>query len=278
MNIIDTLKKRTSVRTYDTEKLNNNLLDSINNVISKKRIGPYGNEISFMLVNTKSSDLEEIGKMSSYGVIKGAQYYIGGFCEPNNETLYDYGYCLEEIMLELTELNFGTCWLGGTFNRSFISKAMNLPDGKVIPAITPVGIPMDKLGFSDKLVRFIAKSDKRKDNKELFFNNNFDTPISELTSDNFHKILEMVKIGPSASNKQPWRVIVVGNNLELYWDYDEKYNSMIKLFNIQALDLGIAICHIRKAAEALGLNSILTLNNLEIGHKNWIYVASISII
>ncbi|MGI5937108.1 MAG: nitroreductase family protein, partial [Oscillospiraceae bacterium] len=49
------------------------------------------------------------------------------------------GYELEKLILFLTTLNLGTCWLGGTFKRSEIWRALGESERAFIPAITPVG-------------------------------------------------------------------------------------------------------------------------------------------
>ena len=50
----------------------------------------------------------------------------------------------------------------------------------------------------------------------------------------------MVRLGPSASNKQPWRIIKENNQLHLYCE-TRNYTTM------QKLDMGIAMCHLELA-------------------------------
>ncbi len=278
---INNIKKRISVRSYNPKNIDSKLFERVQMEVNKKRIGPFGNIISFILINTDDDKLAELGKMTSYGIIKGTSLYIGGYCDSDDNTIIDYGYCFEELVLELTALNIGTCWLGGTFGRSFISKAMNLPEGKVIPGISPIGLANDKRSFSDKLVRKLAKADKRKDNSELFFkfekSKGLYPILLENEHDNISTILEMLRIAPSASNKQPWRIIVENSTLNLFWDVDIKYNSMIKTHNIQALDMGIALCHLIHSTSDLGLKHNLEFFAPNITDVKWRYIASLKI-
>lgn len=277
MSIIEIIRNRTSVRSYSDIKLTNEVKRKAVEIITKKRTGPFGNSFQFSLINTEDKNLEELGKLTSYGLIKGATLFFGGYSAPEDRAVFDYGYCFQEALLELTSLNLGTCWLGGTFGRSFIAKALKLPDGKVIPAISPIGISLKKRSFADKAARFIAKSDNRKPEDKLFFSDSAEGVVplkmSEIKEEQ-RDILEAVRLAPSASNKQPWRIIIQDEKLHLYWDYDDKYNKPIKSFNIQALDMGIALYHIRIAAEELHLDTSFIFTEPEIDTPSWRYIAS----
>ena len=52
----------------------------------------------------------------------------------------------------------------------------------------------------------------------------------------------LFRSGPSASNKQPWRIILDWNKAHFYLKKTENYAQSIP-FDIQALDMGIALCH-----------------------------------
>ena len=81
----------------------------------------------------------------------------------------DFAYALEGIILRATELGLGSCWLGGLFGRTAISRALGKADTELIPACSPVGYPAERVGLQDKAIRFGAGSRKRKDPSELFF-------------------------------------------------------------------------------------------------------------
>lgn len=65
----------------------------------------------------------------------------------------------------------------------------------------------------------------------------------------------MVRLAPSASNKQPWR-IVKETGRDVFHSYLKEnpiYNRILGEIKIQNLDLGIAMCHFELAARELGL-------------------------
>ena len=271
------MNSRVSVRSYAIKGIDADTMKRIESVMSKSRKGPFGGNINLKLIDTTGKDLESLGKMTSYGLVKGASLYFGGYCPSDDKSVIDYGYCFQEVLLELTAMGLGTCWLGGTFNRSFIAKALALPDGMIIPAVSPVGYALKKRYFTDRMARIIAKSNRRRTPDKLFFSISESKQILSLdlktTDEKITEVLNSVRFAPSASNKQPWRLIYSNGAIDLYWDFDHRYNSTLKQFNIQALDMGIALYHISRTAKELGLEGSFSFNNpgLDTG---WKYVAS----
>lgn len=274
MKIFENIKKRQSIRTFQKEELDGITLKEIENILNREHKTPFGSTPYFQMLDIMDDNLKEIGKLTSYGVIKGARHYLVGYCKGDDSSIMDYGYVMEKIILDLNYMDLGSCWLGLTFRSSFISKVLNLPESSVIPAISPVGKRHHHMSMTDRLVRTIARSHKRLEHSDLFFSksNHLLTSLEEI-DDKTKQILEAVRLAPSASNKQPWRVVVDGNYLHLYWNKNEKYNAMIKGFNIQALDMGIALAHIEEAAKDFDISGTLLNNNPGIDTE-WIYILS----
>ena len=89
----------------------------------------------------RAKEQDEIKTLGTYGFIKGASVFIVGAVAKGEWAMEDYGYCMEKNILAATHLGLGTCWLGGTFNRSASASRISKRDDEVIPAITPVGYP-----------------------------------------------------------------------------------------------------------------------------------------
>jgi hypothetical protein len=67
-----------------------------------------------------------------------------------------------------------------------------------------------------------------------------------------------VRIAPSASNKQPWRVVKDGQYWHFYLQRTPGYRRdplkiLLDLCDLQRLDMGIALCHFELTARELGL-------------------------
>jgi len=175
-------------------------------------------------------------------MIKGASRYIGATITLGPMALEALGYEFEALVLYLADLSLGTCWLGGTFNRQSFSNAMKIEAGKIFPIITPYGYAADHKHFKEKAMRKLIKADQRKEWNQLFFSDDFQSPLSEAAAGDFAFALEMVRLGPSASNKQPWRILLNDGGCHFY-EYKEPGYSKAFGYDIQRVDMGIAAAH-----------------------------------
>jgi nitroreductase len=116
-----------------------------------------------------------------------------------------------------------------------------------------VGYASEKKSLTEKAVAAGAGARKRKRFGEVFFDGVPGKPLM-LDEGPMKTCLEMVRIGPSASNKQPWRVIVKDGACHFYALVDKRYagNTMYG-FTMQRIDLGIAACHFDMSACELNL-------------------------
>ena len=272
MSIIELIKLRTSWRNYASSKLKPEVLEQIQNYLSQEFIGPFGNQSKFFLI--ENDQKEEKIKLGTYGFIKNAPYFIVGKIRPDRNSFFDYGYLLEKIILFLTEMDLGTCWLGGTFKREQISWQIPMNSDELIPAITPAGYKAGSRSIRDSVIRLAAGSKKRKEWGKLFFENDFK---SELKPDNqnYHTMLEMVRIAPSASNKQPWRIVHAGSCYYFFLCRTKNYQKVFKSIDIQEIDLGIAMYHFEAAARELDQNGRWKRNlSLKKLRDDWEYIIS----
>lgn len=236
-NSTDLIKERKSIRTYEEKALSGNHMEVLKEELEKLS-SPFGRTVNYALLETGQNE----NSLGTYGVIKGTVNYIGAYLKEEPYALESLGYELEKLMLVLTSLNIGTCWLGGTFKRDDFKQAMDITEGDLFPVITPVGYPKEKKTLADKIVRFIAKGNQRKPYEELFFRGDFDSPLEKTSLPIFGEALEMVRLAPSASNKQPWRVLYLNGVFHFYLQETPGYSKAFP-YNIQKIDMGIAACH-----------------------------------
>lgn len=238
-----TVRARRSVRTYEERPLSKEDKEKITSCIAALS-NPFSVKVSIGLLEKKSAANGE--KLGTYGVIKGAGDYLGAAVTEGELSLEALGYSFEKLILYAAALGLGTCWLGGTFNRSGFSEAMGIKENERFPAISPIGYPLDKKRITDTLSRWIAKADKRKGWEELFYQDDFSHPLTETEAGDYAFPLEMLRLAPSAVNKQPWRVVKEKNNLHFYKTKAAE-DTKTKI-DIQRVDVGIATCHFHLAA------------------------------
>lgn len=273
--MMDAILDRKSVRTYVKKPLDAHDLELIGDIIHnlEPKKGPFGHQIRYFFYHQDTLLDDEAKKIGTYGFIKNAPSFVGGVIENSFEAIVDYGYLFEHMILSATEEGFGTVWLGGTFDRSAFSSYTK--SNEIIPAITPIGYEADRR-FFEKAIRYVAKADRRKKFDEMFFLHDRNHPIDHEAIDGFMKrCLEVVQVGPSASNKQPWRIIIDDGIVHFYLEKTPNYATMMP-FDMQALDMGIAICHFEQGLiEANQKYQFKVLSNHQV--PSWIYILSIEI-
>ncbi len=252
------IRARSSWRSYDGRALEPRDRARLEEFIAALEAGPFGGRVRLQLVEPSSGDRAELKKLGTYGMVKGARTFLAGAVTQGPMDMEDYGCAFERVVLKATALELGTCWLGASFNRSGFAAKINLAQGEILPAVSPVGYVASSRTFVDATTRFFARAKKRKPWEELFFDGDFSTPLSPQAAGPYAEILEMVRLGPSASNRQPWRIVKERGEgvLHLFLRRTRGYNS--RLINVpggdlQRLDMGIACCHVELAARELEL-------------------------
>lgn len=247
--IEEIIKTRISVRSYTAQSLTQEIKKKIIEY-TETLSNPFDSKVTFRMLESDAA--KNSAKLGTYGVIKGAKDYIGAAVHDEDFALEGLGYEFEKLILYITSLGVGTCWLGGTFNRSAFAKAMAIKADELFPAISPIGFAAEKRSITDSLVRFMAKGDTRKPWMALFFNQNLATPLSASDAGRFESSLEMVRLAPSASNKQPWRVVKDKKAFHFYECKSPGYSKPFG-YDIQRIDMGIAACHFHLTAIEKGL-------------------------
>ncbi len=244
--MIEQIKERRSVRTYSErpldEKTKAQLMD-----FAKTIENPFGIPVEFRMMDGKSNNLK-------CPVITGTDLYVGGKVHKGPDANLAFGYSFEAFILYAQSLGLGTVWLGGTMNRKAFEEAMELESDEMMPCATPIGYPAATMSMREKMMRAGVKADQRKPFGELFFDGDFDTPLTEENAGSLAKPLEMVRLAPSAVNRQPWRVLLRDGQAHFFLKRTAGSGSDDKL-DMQMVDMGIALCHFQLAAQECGLKA-----------------------
>ena len=246
---ITTIKNRHSVRTFSTQPVATEQQTQLEEFV-KTLDNPFHQPVHFHYLNR--TDTLGAQKLGTYGIIKGSKHFMGATIEQDGLNLEALGFEFECAILYLTHLGLGSCWMGGTFDRQGFAGAMAIKQGELFPIISPYGYPADKPHLTEKAMRLLVRADSRKDPTSLFFYEDFNTPLTKEKAGPWSVPLEMVRLAPSASNKQPWRVLLRGGFLHFYEAQSPGYSSAFS-FDIQRIDLGIAAAHFFLAAQELNL-------------------------
>jgi nitroreductase len=276
MTIIETIKTRKSCRTYSSRAIEPEKLAELKQFLASNTKTPFGSKVRFHLIDFNELEISELKNLTTYGLIKGARQFIVGTVEKQPKAMEGYGYCMERNILKATSMGLGTCWLGGTFKRSGFADKISINESELLPVISPVGYSGDKRSVVDRMFRYIAASDKRKPWNELFYLHDTDNSLDDQNSGRFNTPLECVRLAPSASNKQPWRIIK-GKDQEAFHFYLKRtpgYENIVKDIKLQNVDMGIAMCHFELSSTERGLKGDWSVNDPQIKSAGMAYIAS----
>jgi hypothetical protein len=124
--------------------------------------------------------------------------------------------------------------------------------------VTAVGYAAEGSRSSDRLRR-VAKSDTRLPWSELFYERGSVHLLTQENAGAYRLPLDMLRLAPSASNRQPWRVVKDGSAFDFYLKRSQGYGpggfaaNLMGLSDLQRVDVGIAMCHFELAAREQGL-------------------------
>lgn len=104
----------------------------------------------------------------------------------------------------------------------------------------------------------------------------FDKPLLVENAEELQSALELVRLAPSAVNGQPWRVVRCGDRVHFY---EKRGRGMASdTWDIQKIDMGIALCHFELGAVESGLCPVLYVEDPGLpGQDGLIYIASFKI-
>jgi hypothetical protein len=243
MSIIDSIKQRRSVRSYTGEALSREQAALIERYAAEQT-APFGAKVRIELVHAATGDSKPV-KLCTYGWVGGASDYLVLLYEEAPLAAEGAAYLFEQVILYCTALGLGTCWLGGSFSRKDFERQVELNPGEKMKIVSPVGYVSDRKRFVETYIVGAEKNHRtRKPFGANFFHQRFAAPLTEEAAGAYALPLEMVRLAPSANNKQSWRVTLDGEKLHFYQTFS---------YGFSAFDLGIALCHFGETCRESGI-------------------------
>ncbi|MHB9028106.1 MAG: nitroreductase family protein [Candidatus Latescibacterota bacterium] len=260
MNILEAISRRVSVRNFQPEPAEETILEEV------RRSGETaealtGADMQFNLRADAEVGCEVTAGFGDYGRFIRAPHYIILAARESAGYMVDSGYRFEQMVLEATRRNLGTCWIGGMFKETPVRNALGLDDSWRIIALTPVGHTASP-GLVSRTLKAMAGSSQRKPFSEIFFWQRHGEPLSDdmIADDRLVEMLEATRWAPSWGNRQPWRFILKEREILVY-----KQTSQIKEGkDYHLLDCGIAMVHLLLAGRELGLDGHWELAEFEV--------------
>jgi len=176
-NVIDTIKKRHSVRKFKDKSVDKDIILSIAEAARLSPSACNAQPWRFVVVTDKPllKDIVDKGMggivpntwaLSAPVIIIGCAvlnivtHRIGETVKGIHYHQIDLGIAMEHMVLRATEMGLGTCWIGW-FKERKIKKMLNIPKGWKIISLLAMGYPQDE---SD------SQTSRLNTNEILFFN------------------------------------------------------------------------------------------------------------
>jgi len=257
--IHELIQQRYSCRTYKTEPINPEDLSELMTFAKSCESGPSGSSLKFTIASASEEDTKSLKSLGTYGFIKNPAGFVIGVIQDQPRALEDFGYQMEMIVLRAVDLGIGSCWLGGTYTKSRFAKIVKPEKGETIPSVISIGYPADQQAWMDRIARTTAGADRRLPWQDLFFSDSFEQGLSPAEAGQYGESLELLRLAPSASNKQPWRILRQDDLWHFYLKRTKNYPSpvfdlLLGLADLQRIDMGIAMAHFDLSTKDAGLS------------------------
>lgn len=265
LNLVSAMENRVSTRTFDGKPLSEEEQAALEKLLQDVE---RAEKPDFLLPVRLTLHTGPGAKMGTFGLIASAAGFLVPAVRNAPFAMESVGYSLERAILGAASLGIGSCWIGGVFSRAKANEAARAGKDEMVPVIAALGHPASQRSLADRIVTGAAQSRVRKPISEIFFSvaaqphDGIDTSEEAVSaiqlSTPWDAILELVRIAPSASNKQPWRIVQDSETPQFFFFMEEnyRYNNSLGDVHLQNIDMGIAMCHFDAAAEAYGLAGI----------------------
>lgn len=247
MDYIAAIKKRHAVRTFNTAiDVTPSQIEEIRKTIEETK-SPFGGEIA---VKLHHFDLAK-EKPNTYGSVDGASWWmlVGASEEP--ESLLTLGFRMEQVALKIFSMGLGTNFITATFKGSSFIPAADFPPETPLTVIMPFGVPKEKFRITEWFTHLFLRSRSRMP---------FDKTFPDCPRDSvFHEPLNLMRLAPSAYNRQSWRALVEGDTV---WFYQvASHNSLI--------GVGNGLCNFYFSLRQLGHEGIFSKPEGAPAHDGW---------
>ena len=256
------LKSRTSTRDYKDKNLDESTVNKIFEIVETEAEKLGKEDLSFLVNTDGESVYKALEGVAGYRgiMIKAPAYIALNALNDNPASIVKGAYGMEEIITRLNELGLGSCWITvSDVEKTVKQSAFNFTDGDV-NLLLAVGYPLD-----DEVHQ--QKYDDRLATEDLVFLDDFDTQATDedLEQRGLNDIFDYAKFAPSTHNEQPWRFLIVDDEINLY----------IKDFkcDVNLIDAGIIMYYIDELGKSLAMTSGWDVNP-EISSDKYTYIAT----
>ncbi len=226
MNYIDAINQRISRRSYLATPIAPEKLEVLQKEIE------LVNEQSGLTVTFLEDASEAFEGAKSYGMFQGVRSVLVLKGDKNAEHLKEkVGYYGERLILMAQQLDLGTCWVGGTFDKS--AKEFSTAENEEIICVVPIG-NVGNTTLKEKAMR----TGIRRHSKSIEEMIRADRPLTEEETE----AMKLVQLAPTARNTQKAVFCFAGSRISAEVPDDSFFDLV---------DLGICKLHFEEGMKTL---------------------------
>ena len=193
--VTDLIRRRFSCRSYVNSPIAMETRQRLSDSLLALTSGPLGSLARFQLLAAEETNAGALRGLGTYGFIKDAPGFIVGAVGVGAHSPEDFGFLMELAVLCATDLNLGTCWLGGSFTHSSFARKLALLPSENLPAVTAVGNISSERYWLGNFVRKQSGARGRYDWQQLFFDGDLGHPLNAASAGPYAEVVEMVPAG-----------------------------------------------------------------------------------
>ncbi|MBU3161403.1 nitroreductase family protein [Clostridium frigoris] len=254
--MMQAIKLRKSIRKYKDVDVSPEHLQNIKTIINgaKHLFNNIPMEVLLIEDGSKITDTFK-GLISKYTKVK-APHYLAFTSEIQEGHLENIGFIGEEIVLMLTELGIGTCWLGSAIKQDLFKTIFTVKENQNYIILIAFGYPLEPL----KPVTTRKRFDKSK-------------IITGALDTQYETIVQSIIDAPSAINSQPWKLAINNNKFDLFLENKNILTKKI-LKDTNHIDIGIGLSHLYNSAIELGYKiELKKASHKDMGNSEYIISA-----
>lgn len=245
-----TLLARKSCRRFDSPPLNDQILQSVQTAL--EAIAPIqdGQHIQFLMLNELEKSRLAVAQ-GAYGRFIASPHLMVPYTENNSDALVELGFQSQQAVISLEEFGLASCYIGAHGRVRKLQQEFELSEDTHLAAVLIYGkpAPSPRNKNINRSLRSLIGSRKRKPAERILLD-----PTAQHSSlpSEWDAILEAGRWAPSATNAQPWRLLPIGNEFQLFTNpaaYPLVLSADSKLM-YGLYDAGIFMANISLAAKA----------------------------
>jgi nitroreductase len=256
-----TLLARTSCRRFDSAPLDETALQSVHLALDSVEPIQAEHRVKFLTLNELEKSQLAVAQ-GAYGRFIVSSHLMIPYTEKSSDSLIELGFQSQQAVIKLEEMGLGSCYVGAHSRVRKLQQEFGLAETAHLAAVLIYGKPappQQKKHITQSLLGLTGNR-TRKPVENLFIE---PIPLDMHLPAEWEAILEGGRWAPSATNAQPWRLLPIDGEFQLFTNpaaYPIVLNAGSKLM-YALYDAGIFMANILLAARAFGVQAHWTLQH-----------------